>query len=67
MKRISCSILDCRLSNGESGLEIELIVLPGDKLPKLPSCAKRVIRPWDPEKDVPYWFLPHWRKSVYNS
>ena len=61
------SILDCRLSNGESGLEMELIVLPGDKLPKLPSCAKRVIRPWDPEKDVPYWFLPHWRKSVYNS
>ncbi len=60
------SVLDCRLHNGESGLELELVTFPGEKLPKLPSCAKRVIRNWDPENDVPNWFLPDWRKNVYS-
>lgn len=61
------SILDCRVNNGESGLELELVTFPGEKLPQLPPCAKRVIRNWDPERDVPNWFLPNWRKNVYNS
>jgi hypothetical protein len=50
------SILDCRLANTGYGLELELVVFPGEKLPKLPSCAKLVIRPWHPETDKPF---PH--------
>lgn len=47
------SILDCRVVKGAYGLELELVVFPGEKLPKLPTCARQVIRPWDPELDVP--------------
>ncbi len=47
------SILDCRLAKGPYGLEMELVVFRGEKLPKLPTCAKRVIRSWDPERDTP--------------
>lgn len=52
------SILDCRLERGPYGLEMELITFPGEKLPKLPSCAKQVIRPWDPENERPLWYGP---------
>lgn len=48
------SILDCRVTKGPYGLEMELVVFPGEKLPKLPTCAKRIIRPWDPDRDVPF-------------
>lgn len=54
------SILDCRIVKGESGLELELVVFPGEKLPKLPTCAKQVIRPWDPERDVPFDIPQSW-------
>lgn len=47
------SILDCHVKKGESGLEIEIICFPGEKLPKLPSAARLVIRPWDPAADTP--------------
>lgn len=52
------SILDCRLTKGESGLEMEIVCFPGEKLPKLPSAAKLVLRPWNPKNDVPFWYLP---------
>ena len=52
------SVLDCRLNKGECGLEIEAIVFPGEKLPKLPAAAKRVLHPFDPEHDEPYWYVP---------
>ncbi len=48
------SILDCRIRRGLYGLELELIVFPGEKLPPLPSRAKQVVRAWDPERDVPF-------------
>lgn len=48
------SILDCRLKKGEYGLEMELVVFPGKKLPKLPSAARQVVRSWDPDSDVPF-------------
>ena len=48
------SILDCRLEKNEYGLELEVVVFQGEKLPKLPSCAKMVIRPWNPETDEPF-------------
>ena len=48
------SILDCRLAECGYGLELEMIVFPGEKLPKLPSFSKMVIRAWNPEKDEPF-------------
>lgn len=56
------SILDVRLEKGPYGLEMELIVFPGQKLPKLPTCAKRIIRAWDPERDEPFGLIPDWEK-----
>lgn len=50
------SILDCKLSNTGCGLELELVVFPGEKLPKFPDCAKLVVRAWNPESDEPF---PH--------
>lgn len=52
------SILDCRLIKGESGLEIEIVCFPGEKLPKLPTAAKLVIHPWNPKNDEPFWYVP---------
>lgn len=59
------SILDCRLEKGPYGLEMELVTFPGEKLPKLPSCAKQIIRPWDPEKDFPFRQIPGVMKSCF--
>ena len=50
------SILDCKLYNSGYGLELELIVFPGEKLPRFPSCARLVVRAWNPESDEPF---PH--------
>ena len=50
------SILDCKVSNTGYGLELELIVFPGEKLPQFPNCAKLVVRAWNPERDEPF---PH--------
>ena len=52
------SVLDCRMRRGEYGLELELIVFAGEKLPKLPSSAKLVIRTWDPKHDTPFFYAP---------
>ena len=59
------SVLDCRLDKGENGLEIEIVVFPGEKLPQLPSCARLVVRPWDAEHDVPFWIRADWRNPVF--
>lgn len=48
------SILDVRLHKSSFGLEMELVVFPGQKLPTLPNCAKRLIRAWNPEQDEPF-------------
>lgn len=52
------SVLDCRLKKGEVGLEIEIICFAGEKLPKLPTAAKLVIRPWNPQIDEPFPYVP---------
>ncbi len=52
------SILDCRMIKGAYGLELELITFPGEKLPQLPSAAKRIIRPWQPDIDEPFYYVP---------
>lgn len=61
------SILDVKLEKGQYGLEIELVVFPGQKLPKLPTCAKQIIRPWDPEQDEPFGLVPDWEKWEISS
>ena len=52
------SILDCRLLKGACGLEMELVTLPGSRLPKLPTAAKQCIRIFDPETDTPLPYDP---------
>ena len=52
------SVLDCLVHKSEYGLELELVVFPGEKLPELPNCAKQVIRPWCPDTDEPLWYQP---------
>lgn len=58
------SVLDVFVRRGEYGLELDLVVFPGLMLPKLPYCAKMVVRNWNPEKDVPFWFMPMWKYSM---
>lgn len=48
------SVLDYRAEYTEYGTALELVVFPGESLPKLPSFAKLNVRAWDPEKDVPF-------------
>lgn len=50
------SILDCRIFKSRYGIELELVVFPGEQLPKLPECARLVVRAWNPESDEPF---PH--------
>ena len=50
------SVLDCRVERTEFGLELELVVFPGEKLPQLPTVAKQIIRSFNPETDAPF---PH--------
>lgn len=57
------SVLDCRLEKTINGLEIELIVFPGEKLPKLPSCARLIVRSWDPERDKPFSPSQQWKND----
>lgn len=52
------SVLDCSLKRSTFGLELELVVFPGEKLPQLPSCARLVVRPWNPEADQPLPEVP---------
>ena len=47
------SILDCHVKKGAQGLELEVICFQGEKLPKLPTAARLVIRPWDSQTDTP--------------
>ena len=48
------SILDCRMERTECGLELELVVFQGEKLPKLPTAAKLTVRAFNPKTDIPF-------------
>jgi hypothetical protein len=54
------SVLDCSITKSENGLEIEIVAFPGEMLPKLPSCARLVVRHWEPEKDIPFCIRSGW-------
>lgn len=48
------SVLDYRAEYTEFGTALELVVFPGESLPKLPTFAKLNVRPWNPETDIPF-------------
>lgn len=56
------SILDLRARRTSHGTDLELVVFPGEQLPPLPSCARLTIRPWQPERDVPFAVQDHFMK-----
>ena len=63
------SILDYQAIQTKNGVDLQVVVFPGEKLPHLPSCAKLSLRSWEPEKDVPFFYqnvlsIPHY--SVKN-
>lgn len=53
------SVLDYRAKRTECGVDLELVVFPGESLPKLPSCARLRVRPWEPETEIPFYMLDH--------
>ena len=61
------SVLDCAVKRGPYGLEMELVVFVGEKLPKLPSAAKQIIRPWNPNEDTPYFYAPTVKKVDFST
>ena len=61
------SVLDYRAVQTESGINLELVVFPGEKLPKLPSCAKLEIRSWNPEEDIPFFMQDTYLKIPENT
>lgn len=54
------SILDLELVQSEHGLELEIVCFRGEQLPKLPQCARLVLRPWNPEADIPLSLRADW-------
>lgn len=48
------SILDYRAVRTIFGVDLEIIKFPGEKIPKLPSCAKLTVRNWNAEQDAPF-------------
>lgn len=47
------SVLEYRCQRTEYGLDLEVVVFPGEMLPEFPHCAKLTVRRWNPERDVP--------------
>ena len=57
------SILDFHAVRSSAGLELEAVYFPGQRLPKFPTCAKRVLRPWNPGTDMPMGLFPKYDKD----
>lgn len=60
------SVLDFKLEKTAAGLSLEMIVFPREKLPKLPSFAKLMIREWDADKDCPVNMPLPWKKMIFS-
>ena len=60
------SVLDFRATGTESGMSIELVVLPNQQLPEIPTCAHLSIRTWDPEKDIPFFMQENYLNNCEN-
>ena len=48
------SVLDYRVEYTEFGAALELVVFPGEPIPKLPSFAKLNVRTWNPREAIPF-------------
>ncbi len=48
------SVLDYQVEYTEYGAALELVVFPGESLPKVPSVAKLTVRTWNPKEDIPF-------------
>ena len=48
------SVLECFVCREAGGVSLEMVVFPGQRLPRLPSCAKLSVRNWNPEEDHPF-------------
>lgn len=55
------TILDFRLEKMGAGLSLEMITFPGEKLPRLPSFARLVVRDWNPDRDCPFDIPIRWK------
>lgn len=49
------SIIDCRIVKGSYGLEMQLVSIPGKKLPKFPSLAKLDNQVYAPDRHIPFY------------
>ena len=57
------SVLDCQIQKGESGLELKVVYFSGERLPKFPSCAKLLSRPWLQNLDEPFSVISQWNNG----
>ena len=56
------SVLDYRARVDENGLDLEIVVFPGEQLPMLPNCAKLLVRAWKPDTDIPFFMQDNFVK-----
>ena len=60
------TILDLKLEQTGPGLSLELITFPGEKMPKLPSFARLVVRDLDVDRDVPLDIPLQWKAGFFS-
>ena len=60
------SVLDYRAKRTECGVDMELVVFPGESLPKLPTCARLRVRPWEPDTEIPFYMVDHFINTSEN-
>ena len=60
------SVLDYRAVRTECGVDMEVVVFPGESLPKLPTCARLRVRPWNIDTEIPFYMLDHHVNTAEN-
>ena len=60
------TILDMKVEKSGPGLSLELVTFPGEKLPKLPSFGRLVVRDWDADRDMPLDVPLQWKTGIFS-